>query len=114
MRGKLLDLSSEAPCSVYLLKQFSKAHGLPGFLQWALGAGCPVLAGDSAWGGQGRSLTLLKGGFFPWAVSLTFVAVVLLSCTFLSKPSTPWHVLDSSCGGDADRSLGMCRAQGAG
>lgn len=46
---------------------------------------------------------------FHTAVFLTFMGVVLLSHTYLTKPTMTWHVLDSSCGGDADRSLGMCR-----
>lgn len=46
---------------------------------------------------------------FHGAVLLTFMGVVLLSHTCLTKPTMTWRLLDSPRGGDADRSLGMCR-----
>lgn len=75
---------------------------------WGL---CPELNGESVWGGQSGSFTLLK---FPFhgIVLPKFVGVVMLNHTYLAKPAMTWHIRDSLCGGDATRSL-ECGEEGA-
>lgn len=68
------------------------------------------------WGGclgwTGQELNSAETSLsFHGAVLLMVMGVTLLSHTYLTKPTMTWHVLDSLCGGDANRSLGTCRGE---